>query len=290
MSSDNNFYPGVRPSEALAALGKPIAYYPHLAKSLGGVTATVFFCQLFYWWSKGRSNDLGIYKTADEWEEETGLSVQEQRTARKKLKAIGVLEEVNKRLEHRIYYALNLDAFDALFAKSNSNSPEMQNQHSGGNESTVDELQNQHSLIQENTKRLLQENTTDINKIDSAFEIFWLAGMKKTNKPTARRSFEKVFKEWVPVDGTEKIYSNFGDFLAKDIQQRLAVNKASKGKLMFGFDSLHPSTYLNNQRWLDELPESPSTAVSRMGAEDGDYSAPDWMVKRDQRNAQGGSQ
>lgn len=137
----------MRPSESLKIAGKPIAYYPELAKPLGGVNASILFSHFFYWHDKTR-HKLGIYRTAEEIEIETGLSVQEQRTARNKLKERGVLTETEKRIEHRIYYKLNLDAFDELMLqhsrnaestapKCNINSPELQNQHSGSEESTA---------------------------------------------------------------------------------------------------------------------------------------------------------
>jgi len=137
----------MKPSEMLRVAGKPIAYYPELAKPLGGVNASILFSHFFYWHDKTR-HELGIYRTAEEIEIETGLSVQEQRTARNKLKERGVLTETEKRIEHRIYYKLNLDAFDDLMLqhsgseestapKCNINSPELQNQHSGSEESTA---------------------------------------------------------------------------------------------------------------------------------------------------------
>ena len=137
----------MRPSESLRVAGRPIAYYPKLAKPLGGVNAAILFGHFFYWHDKTQ-NELGIYRTAEEIEIETGLSVQEQRTARAKLRERGILIETEKRIEHRIYYKLNLDAFDDLMVqhsgseestapKCNINSPEMQYQHSGSEESTV---------------------------------------------------------------------------------------------------------------------------------------------------------
>lgn len=137
----------MRPSEALKLHGKPIAYFPQLAKPLGGSNASILFSHFFYWNDKGGS-ELGIYRTAQEIEEETGLSVQEQRTARAKLRERGILIETEKRIEHRIYYRLDLDVFDELmmqhsrnaestFPKSQINSPEMQNQHSGSGKSTA---------------------------------------------------------------------------------------------------------------------------------------------------------
>ncbi|HFC3460077.1 TPA: hypothetical protein ACFIYH_001977 [Neisseria gonorrhoeae] len=110
----------MKPSESLRAASRPIAYYPKLAKPLGGVNAAILFGHFFYWNDKTQY-ESGIYRTAEEIEIETGLSVQEQRTARAKLRERGVLIETEKRIEHRIYYKLNLDAFDDLML-----------QHSGG--------------------------------------------------------------------------------------------------------------------------------------------------------------
>ena len=135
----------MRPSESLKIAGKPIAYYPKLAKPLGSTNASILFSHFFYWHDKTQ-HELGIYRTAEEIELETGLTVQEQRTARDKLKKRGVLIETEKRIEHRIYYKLDLDAFDELMLqhsgnaestapKCNINSPELQNQHSGSEES-----------------------------------------------------------------------------------------------------------------------------------------------------------
>ena len=115
----------MRPSESLKVAGRPIAYYPKLAKPLGGVNAAILFGHFFYWHDK-TENPLGVYRTAEEIEDETGLSVQEQRTARSKLRERGVLIETEKRIEHRIYYKLDLDAFDDLML-----------QHSGSEESTA---------------------------------------------------------------------------------------------------------------------------------------------------------
>ena len=90
----------------MRAMGKPIAYYPKLAKPLGGVSSAILFSQLFYWQDKAAS-DLGVYKTRDELEDETGLSHNEQRTAVKKLCEKGVLIITEKRLEHKTYYKID---------------------------------------------------------------------------------------------------------------------------------------------------------------------------------------
>ena len=77
--------------------------------------------------------------------------------------------------------------------------------------------------------------------LESAFNSFWVAGMKKVNKKAARKAFEKEAK-------LQSGLTQFVFMLINDI-------KARKGK-QFGFDSMHPTTYLNGERWEDELPKT----------------------------------
>lgn len=80
---------------------------------------------------------------------------------------------------------------------------------------------------------------------DQAFEnIFWCAGMHKTGKKNAKSAFRTQFALWRK--DTKGSAGEFARFLADDIKLRLGVQ--------FGFDKLHPSTYLNGQRWNDEKP------------------------------------
>lgn len=86
---------------------------------------------------------------------------------------------------------------------------------------------------------------------DQAFEdIFWRAGMVKTGKVKARSAFEIQLKAWRKVTGGSA--AEFASMLAQDIQTRIAGDQ-------FGFDRLHPTTYLNGQRWNDEKPAAPAT-------------------------------
>ena len=74
------------------------------------------------------------------------------------------------------------------------------------------------------------------------FDRFWLAGMKKLNKSSARKSFDRVLK-------SESDKNTFVDNLVLDIQKRLSLDQ-------LGFDKMHPTTYLNNRRWEDEYAEN----------------------------------
>ncbi|MGY6066148.1 DNA replication protein [Pasteurella multocida] len=125
----------MRASEILKQTGRSIAYRPALAKLFGGVTAEIFFEQIFYWQDKAENQELGVYKTQAELEEETGLSRKEQETARKKLREIGILIETHKRLEHRMYFKINMERLDEVL----STLADVQSEHSRMPESDIRE-------------------------------------------------------------------------------------------------------------------------------------------------------
>lgn len=102
-------------SATLREVGRPVAYYPRLARFLGSVNAAILFAQLHYWHDRGSDTELGVYKTSQELTEETGLSYREQATARAQLRAAGYLIETNRRLEHKVYFKLVPEAIDAAF-------------------------------------------------------------------------------------------------------------------------------------------------------------------------------
>jgi len=75
------------------------------------------------------------------------------------------------------------------------------------------------------------------------FDRFWASGIRKMDKKrNARRAFDRVMKGQKDPEG-------FVDMLIFDIQARLKGNQ-------LGFDKMYPATYLNGERWEDELPHS----------------------------------
>lgn len=100
---------------ALETLGRPIVFYPSIANVLG-IKETLFVCQLVYWMPRA-TNDRGegwVFKSAEEWEEETGLTYKEQIRVREVLREQGILEEESKRSEHRIYFRVNFEALNLV--------------------------------------------------------------------------------------------------------------------------------------------------------------------------------
>lgn len=90
----------------------------------------------------------------------------------------------------------------------------------------------------------LTKNQEPLN-INQYFDRFWLAGMTKQSKQKAKQAFEKQVKQAMQSDQAVTIES-FTEYLVNDVQQRLAAG-------VFGFDKMHPTTYLNQQRWHDDI-------------------------------------
>lgn len=86
---------------------RPVAYYPRLAKAVGGVKCAVLLSQLLYWngdESVTKEKDGWFFKSVDELEAETGLEKWEQATARKELTDRGLIESVLKGWPRKWFY------------------------------------------------------------------------------------------------------------------------------------------------------------------------------------------
>ncbi len=104
-----------------------------LRKICGSTNATLFCCQLLYWQGKQRDKDGWIIKrgsaAADDpdgkrsplnqsIEGETGLTYKEQVSARKMLRRRGFLQERQNRLQHLMYFKLDIDALHAAWNRA----------------------------------------------------------------------------------------------------------------------------------------------------------------------------
>lgn len=88
--------------------------------------------------------------------------------------------------------------------------------------------------------------------MEAAFETFWQAGMRKANRKAARKAFEAAAK------ASDKTLAEFARFLADDIGRRIAAEQ-------LGFDRMHPTTYLNGERWEDDMPPPPAQTNAKPG-------------------------
>ena len=222
----------------IKGIGNPVAYFPKLGIYLDSVTAGVFLCQMIYWHDK-TENELGVYKTSDEIKEETGLSYREQVTARKKLVSLGLIEETNKRLEHKIYFKFMPDVFDEwLSGCLGIEIPERRKRISGNAENAVRRTTKTHFVLQENT----QENTTKsvANTPDEILNIWkpkiedlnaWLR--RSGEMPLTENLIEQVLLEFNPYyesryklgSVTEnQMYSNFVKWVKRGVKLNHATS------------------------------------------------------------------
>ena len=97
-------------SDILESLGKPIYYYPEIARAVG-TEAGLFLSSL----STGKPDKDGwISKSAREIRNETGLTKWQQMTVRKKLKKLGVIEEKPGGGAVKLQFRIRLDRLQRL--------------------------------------------------------------------------------------------------------------------------------------------------------------------------------
>ncbi|MBC3213424.1 replication protein [Serratia fonticola] len=94
--------------ELLRLLDRPIAFQRSFVRIGAGVTGALLLSQLVYWTNRAENEEGWVYKTQEEWEEETGLSRYEQEGARKKLRSLGLLLERKQGLPAKLFYRINI--------------------------------------------------------------------------------------------------------------------------------------------------------------------------------------
>jgi hypothetical protein len=101
-------------SNVIVNLGRVVAFYPGLKVITGSTTSSILLCQLLYWSNKTR-DDGWIYKDRYELIEETGLTYNEQLTAKKALSTLGLISYQPRPLEHTSRYRVNTDVLNRLW-------------------------------------------------------------------------------------------------------------------------------------------------------------------------------
>lgn len=96
---------------------RPIAFHPELAIVLGGIHEALMFQQLAYWSDKGADPDGWIYKTNEEFRQETTINRYQLDKARASLVGRSVLEARRRGLPARMYYRIHWDALYRLLSE-----------------------------------------------------------------------------------------------------------------------------------------------------------------------------
>ena len=128
-------------------------------------------------------------------------------------------------------------------------------EHPLNTSSTNDELNIKHKPLNTNQEPLTNNQELSLKEqalspkvdVDESFEKVWKQYPSKQNKKKALATFTAYVKK-------KKLdVEDFADYLIKDICERCNSQQ-------FGFDKLHFTTYMNGERWLDEITKNLSDA------------------------------
>ncbi|UBQ44615.1 hypothetical protein [Comamonas thiooxydans] len=98
-------------------LDRPIVVHRVLVDLGVGITGAVLLSQALYWTQRTTDRAGWFYKTIDEWQEETGLTRAEQKTARARLETAGLMREELRGVPARMYFQVQTEALSgALLA------------------------------------------------------------------------------------------------------------------------------------------------------------------------------
>jgi hypothetical protein len=212
---------------------RPLVVNPGLASKIG-LNEAIVLQQIKYWTIE---TDAGIehkglrwvYNTHEQWAKQFPFwSVDTVKRTMSSLVKQGLVfvEKLNKaKHDHTNYYAINHLA-DALIDQCNLPSSEGGNLPSSKGAKRPD--------VTETTTEITTETT------QQAFGLFWDSSLKNGSKKKAHELFTAYCKR------TKSEPMAFAMILVNDTAAR---KKASQ----FGFDKLHVTTYLNQERWNDTV-------------------------------------
>lgn len=189
--------------KTINALGTPIVVHSGITKMLGSMTASALLSHIMYW-SERTDNPLGFYRELGELKDETSLSDNELRTARKLLVKLGLIVETHKRLEHRLYFKFNAERFDELFGELlNSQSATCEIHNPPPVKSTTGELLNPPFGSSENHNSLYTKITTK-----STAKITAESGAKRGGKNSHAVAGQNLANPPTPLSQTKSDWGN----------------------------------------------------------------------------------
>jgi hypothetical protein len=160
-------------------LDRPIAYHRVFVTLTGSVKAAIMLSQALYWQPRAKQKDGWWYKSAEEWEEETGLTRHEQQTARKDCEKY-LLSDL-RGVPATLYWKVDEEALSTALFDENSKT--------SFTETVKLDLRNQSNInkntetTSETTKDHVAKNATlDQSKTTIENQIF--AGVSKVIMPT----------------------------------------------------------------------------------------------------------
>ena len=199
-------------TDFLQDVGRPVAYFPKLKRITGSTTATILLCQFIYWRGKESDGDGWLYKTSEEIEDETGLTYNEQKTARKALVEAGLVQEHYARLDHQLRFKIDLDKINESWGIEPPKNGESDDS-TLGNDASPFSLNSNTENTQESTPQGEKENSmhTPLGADEIAFELYKsLKGEK--GMYLSFENFKKIVKKKLnEIDETDDYESSSGE-------------------------------------------------------------------------------
>ena len=89
-------------------LDRPIAFHRRFVSLTGSVNAALMLSQAVYWQKKNKDGDWW-FQTREKWTDETGMTRDEQETARKKLRECSFWKEELRGVPAKMYYMVDIE-------------------------------------------------------------------------------------------------------------------------------------------------------------------------------------
>lgn len=191
-------------SSLIKLLDRPVAYQPAFAqlragKVKSGPSAAVLLSQFVYW--HNRMGGEWMYKTREDIKKETGLSRDEQETARKRLVALGILQEELRGVPATVHYKINTERLEVLLL-----APDQTESQLGATPPT---RRRQHTQLDGGIPANKIVETPPTSKVDSRQQ----AGGDPANFPTGdyTESTQEITQEITQRAGEEFSVDNFSE-------------------------------------------------------------------------------
>lgn len=169
--------------KTIRSLGTPHVVHQGLIDFLDDFELAAMLSHLLYWSDK-TDNPLGVYRSNDEWYELYRFKDAKVKILSDKLQERGLIKKTYKRLEHRMYYLLNVAEFDRqydIFANQ-------QNDASRIAKIEIGETQEIGLADGENRDSLYTKITTKNTTKNTADNIYIHDGNAKENSQTSTKT------------------------------------------------------------------------------------------------------
>ena len=191
---------------------KPIAYYPIYRQITGSTTAGVVLSQLIYWFLKKDE----IYKTDNEIRKETYLTIDEFRSAKKKIKNLDFIAITKRGIPAKTYYKIDWDLYQTCLGKiPKQDDSKIHNKVEG---KTLNSDGEKAQTIIEIKDRDYTKTTTETKKsIKKELDFKLLIDELQTKAPRkslvkystqAKETFLKIDKSWETIKNNYLLHQN----------------------------------------------------------------------------------